>query len=170
MAPPHRHAVQEDHRHGVLQHREGQRAEEDHGHEQHPADDIAMFEKARELRDHRARLARHQPLHVARQRGEQFALVDDVRQRDDDEDEQRHHRQQRVVRHRPGEQQPLVGTKAAQHLQRKGEWVLGDVGGRLGKLAHGGCSPQSSLTLPAAMVRPQVARSRCTVGAKASAP
>ena len=38
--PPYRHPMQEDHRHRILQHGEGERAEKDERHEQHPADHV----------------------------------------------------------------------------------------------------------------------------------
>ena len=46
-------AMQEDHRHRVLEHGEGEGAEEDHGAEQQPADVAAVVEKVRQLADDR---------------------------------------------------------------------------------------------------------------------
>ena len=53
MTPSYRHPVVKDHRHGVLEHGERQRAEEHHRREQYPADDLTVDEKAGQLADDR---------------------------------------------------------------------------------------------------------------------
>ena len=64
MASAYRHPVQEDDGHGVFQHREGERAEEDHGPEQSPADYVAMLHEAGQLGDQGGGLTRDQPLQI----------------------------------------------------------------------------------------------------------
>src|SRR5688572_516343 len=140
MAPAHRHAVKEDDRHRVLEHGEGERAEKEQRAEEHPADEAAVLEEPGQLRYDRLRLAGNQPAEVALERLEQLGLLHDVRSRDDDENEQRHDREQRVVRHRAGEQQPLVLAECLQHPQREGAGVLQDL-----NPCCGGCCARAQL-------------------------
>ena len=79
--------------------------------EQHPADHVAMLQKAVELRDHGRGLSRDEPFEIAPQRGQQLALVDDLRERDQQQDEERNDRQQRVVGDGAREEQSLIGAK-----------------------------------------------------------
>ena len=126
MPPPDRHAVVEDDRHRVLQDREGERAEEQQRDDEHPADDVAMLDEQRELVHDQVGLARHDELEVAGDRGQQLRFPDDMGQHDQEEDQQRQDRQQRVVGDRAREQVTLVGAKAAQNPQRKGDGMLQD--------------------------------------------
>jgi hypothetical protein len=66
------HPVNEDHRHRVLEHGERERAEEQHRHEQHQADDAAILDEAGQLDDHRGRFARYEPFQVAAKRREEL--------------------------------------------------------------------------------------------------
>ena len=93
--------------------------------------------KLAKLADHCLGLTRDQPLQIPRQRRKQLRLVDDVRQSDQHENEQRHDGQQRVVRHRSGQQQPLVGAKGAQDAEREGAGMLGHVRGAHFEMSHG---------------------------------
>ncbi len=54
VAAPNLRAVQKDHRHRAFEHRERERAEEQHRRQQHPADQLAVGEKVRQLGDDRA--------------------------------------------------------------------------------------------------------------------
>ena len=122
--PPDRHAVDEDDRHRVFQNRERERAEEDKGDEQNPADDVAMREEQRELLHDRPGLPGHDQLQIAAERCQQRCFVDEAGQPDQHEDQQRQDREQRVVGDRTGQQVPLVGAKAPDHPQRKGTGML----------------------------------------------
>jgi len=51
MAPTDHHAVQKDHRHRVFEHGEGERAEEHHRRQQHPADHAAVLQESLQLRN-----------------------------------------------------------------------------------------------------------------------
>ncbi|HET7402924.1 MAG TPA: PAS domain S-box protein [Usitatibacter sp.] len=114
-----RDAVVEDHRHGVLDHGERERAEEHHGAEDHPPGHVAVVHEVLELVDERLRLPGHDPLEIALEGVEHFRGAHEVRQHDRDEDQQRHDRQQRVIRHRAREQQPLVRLERLQRLQHE---------------------------------------------------
>ena len=80
-----RHAMREDDRHRIFQHGKRKRAEEEHGEQQQPADDVAMRSKIGKLANDGFGLAGQQPFEVMRKGLQQFALVDDMRKRDDDE-------------------------------------------------------------------------------------
>ena len=136
MAPPNCNPVQENDGHRILQNREGEGAEKHHGHQQHPADHAAMVQKACQFTNHRLGLSRNQPFKISSQRGEQLALVDDLRQRDHHENKQRHDRQQRVVRDGTGQQQPLIRTKGAQDAQGESPWVRHHVRGLSSESSH----------------------------------
>ena len=138
MAPPHDHAVQEDDRHRLLQHREGERAEEQHRPQEDPSEDDAVFQERRKFLDDRAGLAGHQPFQVDRQRLEQLALVDHVRQRDHAEDQQRHHRQQCVVGDGARQQQALVRGKPFEHPHHELARMGQHMGRGIGKHGHAG--------------------------------
>jgi hypothetical protein len=86
-SPADHHPVQKDDRHRILEHREGERAEEHHCRQQHPADHAAMIQEVRQLPNHCVGLSGDQPFEITPQGSEQFALVDDLRQRDQGEDE-----------------------------------------------------------------------------------
>ena len=127
VAPPHRETVHEDHAHGVFEHREGQRTEEQHGERQHPGDDGPVVEEVRDLGDDRARLARRQQLEIAAQGVQQFGLVDEVRQHHHDQHQEGHDGQQRVVGDGAGQQQALVGAEALEDLEGEGQRMRQDV-------------------------------------------
>ena len=61
---PDRDPVKEDHRHGVLQHRERERAEEEHGYEEDTAHHLAVGQKGPQFLDQRIRLTRHDKLEI----------------------------------------------------------------------------------------------------------
>jgi hypothetical protein len=108
-------AVGEDLRHRLLQDGKGQRAEEQHGAEQHQAERGAAVEEAGNVGQHGRRLARHQPFKVEAQGGDQFVRRNPVRQRQHRQNDHRHQGEQRVVGDGAGQQQPVVGGEAAQH-------------------------------------------------------
>jgi hypothetical protein len=136
MPPTHGEPVQEDHGHGLLQHGEGQGAEEQHRSQQQPTDHIAMFDEVAQLGDHRLGLAGHDPFQVAAEGGEQLALFDQVGQHDHRQDEERHDRQQRVIGDGARQQQALVGLEALEHAPREGPGMRDDVGGRRAEHLH----------------------------------
>jgi len=113
-AAAYRDPVQEDHRHRALQHREGQRAEEQHGRQQDPSDDVPVLQEIRKLDHDRMGLPRHDPFEVAAQGLQQLALVDQLREHDHREDQQWNDGQQRVIGDRSGQQQSLVGAETLQ--------------------------------------------------------
>jgi hypothetical protein len=115
---------------------ERQRAEEQQGRQQHPADDIAVAHEVGQLTDDGLGLSGQQPLQIAADRGQQLGLIDDMRQRDHDQHEKRHDRQQGVVRHRTGQQQALIGTKRFQRAQRKPTWMGQDMSGLRAEWSH----------------------------------
>ena len=107
----HGHAMEEDHRHGVLEHGEREAAEEQHQGHQQPADDVPVRQERTQFADQHVRSARHDEFEAGADRGEHPRFVEHVRQREHHQDQQRHQRQQRVVRHRAGQQQALVGAE-----------------------------------------------------------
>ncbi len=138
MPAPDRDAMDEDHRHGVFQHRERQRTEEQHRAEQDPADRGAGAQERRQLGHQRAGLSGHDPLEVARQRRQQQLRVDHMRQRDHHQDQQRHDRQQRVVGHRSGQQQALVGAELDQRAPQEAPRMTEQVADAGVEKLHGG--------------------------------
>ena len=163
MSTTHSNAMQEDHRHGVFKHRERQRTEEQHSRQQHPANDIAVGQELVEFAHDRSRLARDQPFEIAPDRHQQFGLVEKVRQRDHAQQQQRHDRQQRVVRHRACQQQPLVGAKRLQRLQREAAGVRQHVSRVTAHQSHGSASAAAATFSPrsafiAASIRKRIGR------------
>ena len=70
MSPPNLYAVVENDRHRIFQHRERERAEEQQGHDEYPADDVAMLEEDRQLSHDYVGLSRHHQLQIATERGQ----------------------------------------------------------------------------------------------------
>ena len=74
---------------------------------------------------------------VVAEHAEQPLRLERVRQHDHDEDEQRHERQQRVVRHRAGEEQPLVRPESLEDAEREGAGVREDSAGSRAQRSRG---------------------------------
>ena len=87
------------------------------GTEQDNADRDAMADEARDIGQHGGGLTGYQPFEVALQGGEQFCLVDPVRQAEDEQNDHRQQREQRVIGDCAGQQQALVLAEIAQHGQ-----------------------------------------------------
>ena len=119
--------MHENQRHRILQHREGERTEEDHRQQQHPADYRAMLEKIGQFLNQRIRLARHEPSQQMRERGQQHVLRHDPGQGDNDQYQQRYDRQQSVISDRAGEQQTLVGAECLERLQQESAGMFRDI-------------------------------------------
>ena len=131
VPPLDRDPVKEDHRHGVLQDRERERAEEQHGHEQKAAHHLAVGQKNPQFRDQGVRLTRDNKPEILLQGEQELVLAEEVREHDQDQDQQGHKREQGVVGDGPREQDALVGPKAFEHSKRE----------RAGALEHPGGSP-----------------------------
>jgi hypothetical protein len=80
MPPLNRNPVKEDDRHGVLQHRERERAEEQHGDKQKAAHHLAVGQKGPQFLDQRGRLTRHDKLEILPQGQEELVLAEEVRE------------------------------------------------------------------------------------------
>ena len=113
--PPDLHPMMEDDRHRVLEHGEGERAEEQQRDGQHPAHAVAVREEQRHLFDDRRRLTRDQECEQPLERRQQQRFVDEAGERNQQQDDERQDRQQRVERHGAREQEALVGAKPLEH-------------------------------------------------------
>ena len=78
VAAANRHAMEKDHRHRVLEHGEGERAEEDHADEQEPADDFAVRQQHAKLLRDGLGIPGHDELEVLRQ-GRQEAVCESMK-------------------------------------------------------------------------------------------
>ena len=111
--------VKEDHRHGVLQHREGECAEEEHRDEENAAHHLAMREESPQFLDQGVGLTRHDKAEILPQGDQQALLGKDVRKRDQDDDQHRYEREQGVIGDSPREQNTLVCAEALDDGERE---------------------------------------------------
>jgi hypothetical protein len=121
VAPLDRDPVKEDHRHGVLQHRERRGAEEEEHQEAHAAHHVPRREHRAHLLAEILGVRRQHHLEVLAQGLQEDLGVHHVGQRHEQERQERHHRQQRVVRHGPGQEHALVAAKATEHTRKEGQ-------------------------------------------------
>ena len=110
-------------RHRLVERREGQRTEEEHGGEQNAADGDPLVEKARQFLEDGIGLAGNQPFQIVAERLQQFAGRHQPGQYDDAEDQQRNEGEQRVVGDGAGQQEAPMGLEISQYPQREGERV-----------------------------------------------
>ena len=96
-----------------------------------------MRQKVRELDDDGFGLTGHQPFEISAQRLQQCRLLDKMRQRDHGQDQHGHDGQQGVVRHRPGQQQALIGAEPFQRAHGEGPRVLADLSKLMTEKMHG---------------------------------
>ena len=113
MAAPDGNPVIENDRHRIFQYGKGKRAEKNHRHQQHPANDLSVLEEGAQLANHGIRLSRDDEFEILRHRRQQPRLVHHVRQGDQQQDQQRNQRQQGVIGDGASQQQALILAKSS---------------------------------------------------------
>ena len=101
-------AVIEDDGHRIFQNGKCKRAEQDHSHEQNPADHLAVIQKVSEFTDQHLGLAGHDEFEILTHRRKQARLVDDVGEPHNHQNQQGNERQQSVIRDSACKEQALV--------------------------------------------------------------
>ena len=99
----------EDDAHRLFQPGKGQRTEEQQAAHEQETDAEPVAQEGIDIGQHGPATGWAPAIPGSAEHGEQLRLADQVRQREDAENEQRHDGEQRVVGHRAGQQQALVG-------------------------------------------------------------
>jgi len=97
-----------------------------------------MREEIAQLPDQGVRLTRNDKFEILAEHQQNPVFLEYVRQHHQDEDQQRDEREQGVIRHRPREQQTLVGAKLLDHGQRERARMLEHLPGIAAQAARSG--------------------------------